>query len=67
MQDSELGVFELELGGAIVGVVLVLTFKLLEEGVVVCPWETTGECRHVCMHSTKQLVHHGLVGLILLL
>ena len=39
MSDSELWVLQLELRGAVAGVCLVLTLKLLEEGVVICAWK----------------------------
>jgi hypothetical protein len=37
--DGELRVLKLELWGAIAGVCLVLTLKLLEEGIVICTWK----------------------------
>lgn len=57
VQYGELGVLLLELGGAVVGVVLVLTLKLLEQCVVIGSRETTGyeEKMYACIAiiSTK--------------
>ena len=42
MCDSELRVLKFHLRGLVEAVVLVLAFKLQEEGVVISTWETKG-------------------------